>query len=183
VPGLVAPHHHLLDRTRVGGRGKQHTVQQEREVRLGHDLVVEQEIPKLETPVRIVDCIVEAEFLDQTAFAPAGPSAVVVRPHDVHLDLAAGVAAQPRAVLRQDHLRAIPRRAHSRTDSRHAAPRDEDVASQIHEGHVRFRSEVAVPGVRRRHRLELFRDQIAIWKWASAEFSGFDDQSAGVAFL
>ena len=113
-------------------------VQQQRQVGLADDFVVEQQVPQLETALRIVGRVVEPELLDQAPFAPAGPAAVAVGADDVHLDFARRVAPQPRAVLHQHDLGPAAGRGHGRTDAGQSAAGHQHVAGQIDPLHVRL---------------------------------------------
>jgi hypothetical protein len=62
--------------------------EQQRDVRLADDLVVEQQVPQLPAALRVVGGVVEAEFFDEAAFAPAGAAFVGVGADDVHFDFA-----------------------------------------------------------------------------------------------
>ena len=110
--------------------------EQQRDVRLADDLVVEQQVPHLPAALRVVDGVVEPELLEQAALAPSRAAAMRVGAHDVHLHFARRVAAQPRPVLHQDHLRAVARRRHRRADARHPAAGHQHVGIQVDLRHV-----------------------------------------------
>ena len=78
---------------------------------------------------------------------------MLVGADDVHLDFARGIAAQPRAVLHQDDLGAVPRRGDGRADAGQSAAGDEHVGIQHDLAHVGLRGSVA--GVGRSDALEI----------------------------
>ena len=130
-------------------------VDQQRDVRLAHALVVEQQVPQFPTALRIVGGVVEAELFEQAPFAPAGSALVMVRADDVHLHFARRVAAEPRTILHEDDLRAVAGRGDRGQHARHAAAGDEHVALELDERHVRLvRSGLAI-AAGRRDRIEL----------------------------
>jgi hypothetical protein len=63
---LVASHHHFLNAPVFHGGGVEDAFQQQGDVGLRHHLVVEQQVPKLPAPLRVVDGIIEAELLQQS---------------------------------------------------------------------------------------------------------------------
>ncbi len=146
VFGLVAPDQDPLNRVVPRLGGEQRAVQEQRDVGFALELVVEQQVPQLPTALRIMRRVVQAQFLDQPAFTPAGPSAAAIGADDVHFHLAGGVAAETRAVLGQHHLGAVPRGGKRRAHTRHAAAGHQDVTVQIHQGQMRF---LGKPRVRR----------------------------------
>ena len=152
---LVAARRGALDAAVAGGGGVERRLQQERDVRLAHELVVEQEVPQLPAALRVVHRVVEPQLLDEAALAPAGAALVGVRPDDVHLDLARGVAAEPRAVLHEDDPRAVARRGERRADAGETAAGDEDVGLELDEPHVRLGRGEAGGRPRRRDPVEL----------------------------
>src|SRR5262249_24954963 len=125
---LVAADQGLLDPVVGGPGGEEDAVEKQGDVRLADDLVVQEQVPELPGALGVVDGVVEAEFLQQAALAPAGPALVAAGADDVHLDLAAGVAPQARAVLDEDDLRPVAGRGERGADAGEAAPGDEDVA-------------------------------------------------------
>ena len=101
------------------------------DVRFADDLVVEQEIPEFPASLRVVRRVVQAKLLDQSAFAPARTSAVAVGADDVHLDFARGIAAQPRAVLQQNHAGAVSGRGNRRANARNSSAGHQDVGFAV----------------------------------------------------
>ncbi len=136
--GLVGPHQHALDPAVLHLGAVERGFEQQRDIRLAHHLVIEQQIPELPAALRIVGGIVEPEFLKQSGLPPSQASFVTTGAHDVHLHFARGIAAQPRTILYQDHLGAMPRGGHRCADAGHAAARHEQVGLQVHQRHVRF---------------------------------------------
>ncbi len=86
---------------------------------------------------------------------------MLVGADDVHLDLARRIAAQPRAILHQDHAGSVARRRDGRADAGQAASGHHDIGLQPDLAHMPFRRrEPGVPGgdlveVRRRGRFAL----------------------------
>jgi hypothetical protein len=118
--GLVAAHPGRGQSPALGLGAEDAGVQQQLQVRLALAQVVERQVEQLPGPVRVAHGVLQADLLDQAAFAPAGARAVHVGSHDVHADLAGGVAAQARAVLHQQHPSAVARCGQGGANPRHA---------------------------------------------------------------
>ena len=86
---------------------------------------------------------------------------MLIGAHHVHFHLARGIAAQPRAILHQDHARSVTRRRNRRAHARQSTPGHQDIGLQPDLAHVRFRGrKPGVPGsdlieIRRRRRSAL----------------------------
>ena len=156
APGLHAADHSVL---RLGGIER--CFEQQSDVRLAHDFVVEQQVPQLPAPLRIVGRVVEANLFEQSAFAPTRTAFVIIRADDVHLDLARRIAAEPRTILHQHDLRSVPGRAQRRQHARQSAARDHHIAMQIHDGHIAFERRGGAIA-RRRDAFEVAPDLIGI---------------------
>ena len=65
---------------------------------------------------------------------------------DVHLHFARGVAAQPRAILKQDHSGAVPRRGDRGADAREAAAGDKNIRVEIDLRHMRLSAGAGLSG-------------------------------------
>ena len=138
VFALIAAGRDFGDASAANGGRAQRGFEQQRNVRLTDHLVVEQEVPKLPTALRVVDRVGEPQLLDQPALAPARPPGVLIRADHVHLHFARRIAAEPRTVLQQDDAGAMPRCRNRRADAGQAAARHHHVGFQIHQPQVRF---------------------------------------------
>jgi hypothetical protein len=85
-------------------------IKQQGDVRLRHDLVVQEQIPMRVGPLRIARGVLESKFLQQTGLPRSGPRAVTICADHMHANLAGSVTAQHRAVLHQHHPRTVARR-------------------------------------------------------------------------
>jgi len=85
--------------------------------------------------------VVEPEFLDQAAFAPAGSMAVNIRANNMHFHFAGRISTEPRAVLHQNDFGPLASRGHRGADSSHSTSGYEQVAFQIHQRHIRLARE------------------------------------------
>ena len=136
--GLVAADEGFLDLVVLGFGGEDGGFEQEGDVGLGDDLVVEEEVPEFPAALGVVDGIVEADFLEDAAFAPAGAAFVGVGADDVHFDFGGGVAAEAGAVLDEDDLGAVAGGGDGGADPGEAAAGDEEIGLEVDEGHVGF---------------------------------------------
>ena len=125
VLGLVAAGAHLVDAAVLHVAEYSDGFEQQRDVGLADHLVVEQQVPQL--PAALVGCWRRRRAATLRSGRPrASPGGRVwlVGADDVHLDLARGVAAQPRAVLKQHHLGAVPGRGDRGANTREASTGD-----------------------------------------------------------
>ncbi len=110
----------------AGLRIVKHGVKEERNILFSHHAVIHDVIPDLVTALGILHRFGQDQFFEYTRLAPyslaAGAGA-----DDVHAYLTAGIATEPRPVLDEDHLRAIPRRGKGCTHSSHATTGNQDI--------------------------------------------------------
>ena len=115
-------------------------VEQQREIRFGDALVVEEQVPHFPRALRVVRGVVELYLFKDSRLAPT--PFVAVHPERVHLYLAARISPEPRPVLDEDGLCPVAGGGERRANSRKAAARDHHVAFELLFGHVRLGGEV-----------------------------------------
>ena len=98
-------------------------VEQERQVRLAAGEAPEDGVEDGPARARVVAQVLELDLLEEARLATVRP----VRAADMHADLAAGVAAEHRAVLDEDRLGAVARRGERGAEACDAAAHDAEV--------------------------------------------------------